>query len=98
MCVFELALDRKSAYLRIGRWTFRTWRSYVIKLPSGFRSPLPVYAVQLDDDGEAAQLGVFFDLEMAEACLAQLESEGHADLVINHMSVHSRLEDWKWDR
>lgn len=98
--MIELEIARHGLRLRVGRWHFRTWRSYVMKLPNGYRSPVPVYAVEfVDEDGDSFQLGVFFDLEIAEACRAQLEAEGRfPELSINYLAVHSRLKDWEWDR
>lgn len=71
-----------------------------MKLPKGYREPAPVYAIEMldKDDRSLGQLAAFMSREMAEACVAQLEAEGHTDLVINMIPVHTRLEDWQFDR
>lgn len=71
-----------------------------MKLPSGYRTPVHVYVVESEheDDGNYYQVGAFLDETEAEACRQQLEAEGFAGLVINHLTVHSRLKDWEWDR
>jgi hypothetical protein len=70
-----------------------------MRLPSGYRSPETIYAVEWrdEDDLSLGQIGAFFSLETAEACLAQLEAEGRTDLVVNMIPVHSRLQDWEFD-
>ena len=86
--------------LRLGSWHFRTWRSYWMRLPKGYRSPETIYEVVLlaDDDNVIAQMGAFFDLRTAEACLARFETEARERMAINYVGVHSRLEDWESDR
>ena len=71
-----------------------------MKLPSGYRAPEAIYAVEWLDDDERSQgqIGAFFSEETAEACMAQLQAEGRTDLVVNVIPVHSRLQDWQWDR
>jgi hypothetical protein len=100
--VFEFEVqDARHIRLRVGRWQFRTWRSRVMRLPNGYRPAEVCYAVELHDDEDGnslGQVGAFFTLEAAEACLAQLESEGRTNLVINLIPVHLRLEDWQFDR
>ncbi|MFE3027173.1 hypothetical protein [Nocardia tengchongensis] len=99
--MFELEIqDLRSIRLRVGRWHFRTWRSRLMKLPKGYRHPELVYAVELldEDDKSPGQLGTFFSEETAQACVAQLEAEGRADLVVNMIPVHTRLEYWEFDR
>jgi hypothetical protein len=68
-----------------------------MRLPNGYRRPELTYAVELHDpEGKSlGQVGAFFSMEGAEACRAQLESEGRTDLVINQIPVHTRLEDWQ---
>lgn len=85
--------------LRVGRWHFRTWRSFVMRLPKGYRAPEPIYEViGYDSAGSMYQLAAFFDEEVAEALMAQLEAEGRTGLAINHVFVHSRVVDWEFDR
>jgi cell division septation protein DedD len=69
-------------------------------LPRGYRSPELAYAVEeTDERGETpCQLGAFFSLDAAEACLARLESEGFNNLHINMIPIHERLDDWEFDR
>ncbi|GAA1550121.1 hypothetical protein GCM10009804_03390 [Kribbella hippodromi] len=71
-----------------------------MKLPSGYRQPEWIYAVEWFDEDEKwhGQAGAFFSQEAAEACMAQLEAEGQTDMVVNMIPVHSRLQDWQWDR
>ena len=52
-----------------------------------------------DDDHIEGQLAAFDSESEAKRCLALLETEGrHGDLILNYVAVHSRLEDWSWDR
>lgn len=69
-------------------------------LPTGYKSPFLVYLVEVQqEDGHNIQLGAFTTEAEAEACLAQLESEGYwQDLYINWVAIHERLTDWQWDR
>ncbi|MFI9487332.1 hypothetical protein ACIG47_13160 [Promicromonospora sp. NPDC052451] len=85
--------------LRLGSWHFRTWRSYFMRLPKGYRTPETIYEVVLrsEDDTMIAQVGAFFDLSAAEACLAQYDADAQEHMAINYVSVHSRLEDWRHD-
>lgn len=71
-----------------------------MRLPSGYREPELIYAVDWhdEDDRSLGQLAAFFSMEAAEACMARLEAEGHTDLVVNIIPVHSRLQDWEFDR
>lgn len=68
--------------------------------PEGYVHARVVYLVEwLDErDGNVGQLGGFTSLAEAEACLAQLESEGRTDLEINMVAIHERLQDWHYDR
>ncbi|MEU9742615.1 hypothetical protein AB0E12_25870 [Micromonospora chersina] len=86
--------------MRVGRWHLRTWRSLVMILPKGYRSPELAFAVEeTDEHGESlGQLGAFFSLHAAEACLSRLESEGFTNLHINMIPIHTRLDDWEFDR
>lgn len=69
-------------------------------LPKGYRSPEVAYAVeQTDERGEnLSQRAAFFTLQAAEECLSRLESEGFPNLHINLIPVHTRLDDWEFDR
>ncbi|MFC9692126.1 hypothetical protein ACFTSF_26485 [Kribbella sp. NPDC056951] len=99
--MFEFAIeDPHRIRLRIGRWHFRTWPSWVLKLPSGYRAPELIYSGEwLDEDDKSyGQIGAFFSEEMAEACMARLEAGGRTNLVVNAIAVHSRIQDWEWDR
>jgi hypothetical protein len=84
----------------MGRWHFRTWRTWVMKLPKGYRKPELFYAVELfgEDGRSSGQLAAFSSEQTAAACIAQLEAEGWTDLAINMIPVHTRLEDWQFDR
>ncbi|MFD7308241.1 hypothetical protein [Promicromonospora sp. NPDC059942] len=85
--------------VRLGAWHFRTWRSYWMRLPKGYRPPETIYEVALlaEDGNVVAQMGAFFDLRTAEACLARYEPEAREQMVINYVSVHTRLKDWEFD-
>src|SRR4051812_38100285 len=99
--MFELkVLGLRQVGLRIGDRYFRTWRPFSMDLPDGYESSLTAYLVEWHDDrdGNHNQLGAFMSSTEAEACRAQLETEGWRDLVINVVPVHSRLEDWQFDR
>ncbi|WP_460753902.1 hypothetical protein [Myceligenerans cantabricum] len=98
MFEFEVQSWRR-VRVRLGSWHFRTWRSYWMRLPKGYRSPETVYEVVLlaEDDNVVAQMGAFFDLQTAEACLARYEPEVRERMAINYVGVHSRLEDWEFD-
>lgn len=99
MFVFEVQ-DLRHIRVRIGRWHFRTWRSAFMVGPKGYRSPEAIYVVEWEDaEGNSiGQLGAFYSLQDAEACRAQLEFEGRTNLVIYPIPVHTRLEDWEYDR
>lgn len=99
--MFELEVQSlRRIRLRFGAWHFRTWRSYWMRLPKGYRSPEMIYEVVLlgEDDYVITQLGAFFDLRTAERCLAQYDAERRDRMAINFVSVHSRLEDWEFNR
>ena len=98
--MFELEVrDWRHIRLRIGRWHFRTWRAFTVKLPSGYVRPELAYAVeQLDaDDRSVAFLGAFVSEALAHACMAQLESRGWTDLIIHPFPLYARLEEWNFD-
>ena len=69
-------------------------------LPKGYREPETVYAVEkhAENGDYHAQLGAFYTEHDARTCIAQLMSTGHTDLVINLIPVHSRVQDWEFDR
>jgi len=70
-------------------------------LPKWHRSPELIYAVELYDEAEersCGQIGAFFSQEEAEACRAQLVSEGRTNVVINMIAVYARVRDWQFDR
>jgi hypothetical protein len=100
--MFELEIDSPTRMrLRLGRWHLRTWRTPFMLLPKGYRSPEPVFAVEIyDEEAECSrgQLGVFFTEADAQACKAKLEAEGRTEIVINYLGVHSSLRDWEFDR
>ncbi len=87
-------------YIRLGRLVLRSYRSYVMWLPSGYKEPFVVYLVQRTDerDGNSYQLGGFTTERAAAACITRLESEGWRELYINTVPIHKRLTDWQWDR
>jgi hypothetical protein len=66
----------------------------------GGSTPETIYEVVLlgEDDYVIAQLGAFFDLRTAERWLAQYDTERRDQMAINYVSVHSRLEDWEFNR
>lgn len=98
--MIELDVDRHGARLRVGRWHFRTWRSFVMKLPSGYRTPLLACAVEYEDeDGTTVQIAAFFDETVAEACKLRLKAAGrYPELHLRYLVIHSRLKDWQWNR
>jgi hypothetical protein len=74
--------------LRLGRLVVRRKRRY----------PHPVvYAVEWRDerDNSSPQLGAFSTEAAAQACIRRLESDGWADLYVNELAVHHRLDDWQ---
>ena len=72
----------------------------MLRLRGNPGTPEPCHSVErYDVEGKSvAQLGAFFSMEAAEACLAQLESQGHTGLGINSIPVHVCIEDWRFDR
>jgi hypothetical protein len=99
--MFELEVQSlRRIRLRFGSWHFRTWRSYLMRLPKEYRSPETIYEVVLlaEDDNVIAQMGAFFDLRTAEKCLARFDTEARERMAINYVSVHSRLQDWEFDK
>ena len=72
-----------------------------MKLPKGYQEQETIYAVEWnDEEGRSlGQAGAFFSLQAAEACLSELRAgSGGGELVINMISVHNRVADWRWDR
>jgi hypothetical protein len=103
VCVFEFELQSwRAVRLRVGRWHFRTWPSFFMLLPRGNKPSIAVWAVQIDvddvDGPRTVQLGAFTDERVAQSCVEALEQEGRSGLYLNMISVHARLEDWRWDR
>lgn len=86
--------------IRLGRLVLRSYRSYVMWLPSGYSDPFVVYMVEKinEQDGSSYQLGAFTTEGEAAGCITRLESEGWRDLYINSVPVHERLTDWHWER
>ncbi|GHF17903.1 hypothetical protein [Pseudolysinimonas yzui] len=87
--------------VRIGPWQFRTWRTFFMKVPRGYRSPELIYEVAriADDDHLEGQLAAFDSEPEAKRYFALLEAEGrHGDLILNYVTLHSRLEDWSSNR
>lgn len=87
-------------HIRLGRLVLRTYRSYVMWLPSGYKEPLDVYLVEEHDEeeGHSYQSGGFTTEREAQACIKKLKSEGSTGLYVNHVVVHERLTDWQWNR
>ncbi|MCA0143394.1 hypothetical protein [Blastococcus sp. LR1] len=87
-------------HIRLGRLVLRTYRSYVMWLPSGYKEPSIVYLVETHDEeeGRSYQLGGFTTEREAQACIRKLESEGWTGLDTNIVTVHERLTDWQWNR
>lgn len=88
-------------HLRLGRLVLRSYRSYVMWLPAGYKSPQLVYVVEAkvhDEDEHLSTLGAFTTKREAEACVKVLESQGYPDITLSFVAVHERLSDWQWDR
>lgn len=99
--MFEFEIQSlRHVRLRLGRWHFRTWRGHFMKLPRGYVSPEMVCEVIREPDGEFIQYGAFFSEAEAQRLLDLLVDQGidRDDLAINWVPVHTRLEDWEWDR
>lgn len=98
--VFELRLTRHGVSLGLCRLFLRTWPPYKMQLPARYNSPFLVYLVERIDgrDNSVGQVGGFTTLEVAQECVAQLESEATSSLRVNQMAIHERVADWHYDR
>jgi hypothetical protein len=88
-------------HLRLGRLVLRSYRSYVMWLPAGYKSSQLVYLVEArvhDEDEHLSTLGAFTTKREAESCVKVLESQGYPDITLSFVAVHERLSDWQWDR
>ncbi len=98
---FEFNLSRLpdgwSSRLRIGRLHLRTWPPFFMALPKRYDSPVLVYLVEEEFQGEIRQIGAFFDEPDAMALQNQLTSEGR-DARLNLVFVHRRFMDHEFDR
>jgi len=66
--------------------------------PEGYVDPTPVYLVEFADDAPG-QLAGFTTMEAATSLIDQLDAEGrHGPLHINIVAIHTRVEDWNYDR
>lgn len=71
--------------------------------PEGYTKPVAVWSVDYIDPrqpGEGSfQVGAFTTKAEAHKCLRRLKAEGFfADLRVNLIPVHRRIQDWEWDR
>jgi hypothetical protein len=71
--------------------------------PEGYTEPSVVYCVEYVDPREPEagwhQLGAFTTESEAQRLRGRLVAEGFfAELLINLIPVHQRVEDWEWDR
>lgn len=71
--------------------------------PLGYTEPTSAWCVEYVDPREPAegshQVAAFTTQAEAEKLLNRLTAEGYfAELRINVVSVHRRVEDWEWDR
>jgi len=71
--------------------------------PEGYIEPTTAWCVEYVDlrqPGEGSiQVGVFTTEDEANKLKSRLKSEGFsAELRINLVPVHHRIEDWEWDR
>ncbi len=88
--------------MTLGRLFLRTWPPYAWFYPARYIQPQYVCTVDWVDDrkgseGEVTQMGAFTSTYEAEALLAYLEGQGWTNLHLNHITVHERLADWKFD-
>ena len=71
--------------------------------PAGYVVPITAWSVEYVDprqpeDG-SFQVAAFTTEAVAEELKRRLESDGFsAELCINLIPVHERIEDWEWDR
>ena len=71
--------------------------------PHGYVAPLTAWCVEYVDPREpdvgSHQVGAFTTEVEAEKLRRRLETEGFfAELRLNLVAVHQRVEDWEWDR
>jgi hypothetical protein len=71
--------------------------------PAGYVAPSVAWCVEYVDSrqpGEGSfQVAAFTTQSEAEALMRRLEGDGFfAQLHINMIPVHQRIEDWEWDR
>ena len=101
--MFEFSVQTlRHWHLRLGRWHFRTWRSFFINLPRGYRNPEMIYqVVRWSDETDSIELalGAFDSASEARRLIEALEAEGrHGNLSMNYIPVHARVTDWEFDR
>ena len=79
-----------SIRLRVGSWHFRTWRSFVMRAPKGYRSPERIYEViEYDSTGAMCLLAAFFD---------EAVRGGYADQDMNQELTAIELSQYLHDR
>jgi hypothetical protein len=71
--------------------------------PQGYTEPSVVWSVEYVDPREpeagSHQVGAFTTESEAQKLRGRLEAQGFiAELGINFIPVHQRVEDWEWDR
>lgn len=71
--------------------------------PQGYTEPSVAWSVEYVDPREpeagSHQVGAFTTESEAQKLRGRLEAEGFfAELAINLIPVHQRVEDWEWDR
>ncbi|MFL6062221.1 MAG: hypothetical protein ACJ72E_13385 [Marmoricola sp.] len=71
--------------------------------PVGYVDPITAWSVEYVDprhpEEGSFQVAAFTTEEVAEEFRRRLESDGFfAELRINLIPVHERIEDWEWDR
>ncbi|WP_141798824.1 SPOR domain-containing protein [Nocardioides sp. SLBN-35] len=71
--------------------------------PEGYIEPITAWCVEYVDPREpevgSHQVGTFTTETEAEKLRRRLVAEGFfAELHINLIPVHTRVEDWEWDR
>ena len=72
-----------------------------MKLPKGYVSPETAYVVEFETDEDGpVQYGAFFSEAHASRLKDRLIRDGvdAERLRINIVAIHSRLEDYEWDR
>lgn len=71
--------------------------------PQGYVEPITVWCVEYVDPREPAvgaqQVGAFTTEAEAQKLQRRMTTDGFfAELYINLMPIHRRVEDWEWDR